>query len=96
MSEARRVDPSATTPPARVPEARLLAGLAAAIVACYLLLSLAGGKEASAALSAPAPANTALLGLMWVAAHLGLVIVAPVLALASAVRLALERVTRRA
>lgn len=81
-------------PPARVLEARLLAGLAAAIVLCFLLLSLAGGKEASAALSAPAPASTALLGLMWVAAHLGLVIVAPVLALASALRLLLERLVR--
>lgn len=73
-------------------EARLLAGLAAAIVVVFLLLSLAGGKEASAALSAPAAANSALLGLAWVAAHLALVIVAPILALAGALRLALERV----
>lgn len=64
---------------------------AALIAAAYVLLHTLGGREATAALTAPHGPDP-LLGLAYVAASLALRVLAPVLALAAVLRAGLERV----
>lgn len=74
------------------PGASLLAA-AGLLCAGYLVLHALGGREATTVLSGTAPLDGAgMLGLAYAGAHLLLVAVAPVLALAFVVRRALERV----
>ncbi|MCO5166563.1 MAG: hypothetical protein M9894_09380 [Planctomycetes bacterium] len=69
-----------------------LAISAAGIVVVYLVLHALGGREATAVLSGAAPLDgRGLLGLLYAGAHLALVALAPVLALAAVVRAGLER-----
>ncbi|MBX3470975.1 MAG: hypothetical protein KF878_29255 [Planctomycetes bacterium] len=69
-----------------------LAISAAAIVVVYLLLHALGGREATAVLSGAAPLDArGALGVLYAGAHLALVALAPILALAAALRAGLER-----
>lgn len=81
-----------TKAPERRPGLVLLAP-AGLLCAAYLVLHALGGREATAVLSGTTPLDgDGVLGVAYAGAHLALVALAPLLAVAFVVRQALERV----